>query len=107
MNYSDFSKKVSDYILNRIIDIIGIGVITLSLFLLLSLISYSPEDPNFIFPEGQNIKNIFGFYGSFTSDLFLQSFGLISFLICLTIFYNGILIIKEKNFSIFLKNIFY
>ena len=34
-------------------------VIIVSIFLLLSLISYSPDDPNFIFPENTNINNFF------------------------------------------------
>ena len=76
-------------------------------FLLLSLISYSPDDPNFIFPENTNINNLFGFYGSYTSDIFFQSFGLISFLFSISIFFNGISIIRNKNFSNLLRNFFY
>ena len=99
MNLSNLLKKKLEFILNRVIDIIGISVIIISFFLLLSLISYSPDDPNFIFPENTNINNLFGFYGSFTSDIFFQSIGLISFLFCISIFSNGIAIIKNKNFS--------
>ena len=107
MNLSNLSKKILEFILNRVIDIIGILVIIASIFLLLSLISYSPDDPNFIFPESTNINNLFGFYGSFTSDIFFQSIGLTSFLFCISIFSNGISIIKNKNFSNLLRNFFY
>ena len=107
MNLSNLSKKILEFALNRIIDILGIFVIIVSIFLLLSLISYSPDDPNFIFPENTSINNLFGFYGSFTSDIFFQSFGLISFLFCISIFFNGISIIKNKNFSNLLRNFFY
>ena len=107
MNLSNLSKKILEFILNRIIDILGIFVIIASIFLLLSLISYSPDDPNFIFPENTNINNLFGFYGSFTSDIFFQSFGLISFLFCISIFFSGISIVKNKNFSNLLRNFFY
>ena len=61
MNLSTLSKKILEFTLNRVIDIIGILVIIVSIFLLLSLISYSPDDPNFIFPENTNINNLFGF----------------------------------------------
>ena len=37
--------------LNRLIEIMGISVIILGILLFVSLISYSPNDPNFIFPE--------------------------------------------------------
>ena len=43
--------------------------------LFLALITYSPNDPNFIFPENTKIENLMGFQGSFVSDLFFQSVG--------------------------------
>ncbi|RPG06772.1 MAG: DNA translocase FtsK [Pelagibacteraceae bacterium TMED233] len=107
MNFSEFSKKIIQFSINRIIDMGGILIICISLFLLLSLITYSPEDPNFIFPENTNIKNIFGFYGSFTSDIFFQSLGLISFLLSLTILGLGINIIKNKKIINILKTFLY
>ena len=62
---------------------------------------------NFTEDNSIDIENLFGFYGSFTSDIFFQSFGLISFLFCISIFFNGISIIKNKNFSNLLRNFFY
>ena len=89
--------KISSFFYKRITEIIGSLTVLLSIFLLLSLSSYTPEDPNFIFPEKTKIQNLFGFYGSITSELFLQSFGMISFLFCVTIFFTGILIIRNKK----------
>ena len=80
---------------------------TVSFFLLLSLSTYTPEDPNFIFSENTKIHNLFGFYGSVISDLILQSFGIISFLFCVTIFLTGILIIRYKKLKNILSNLFY
>ena len=97
MELSKVSKKISDFTINRIIEIIGLILVVFSIFLFLSLATYSPEDPNFIFTEQVNIKNIFGFYGSVISDLFLQSIGLISFLFCFTIIFLGIFTIKKKK----------
>ena len=48
-----------------------------------------------------------GFKGSYVSDLFFQSVGLISFLIAFTIFFTGINLIKYKNFLVIIENIFY
>ena len=39
------------FIIARLIEITGITVSILGLILLISLLSYSPNDPNFIFPE--------------------------------------------------------
>ena len=75
--------------------------------MLLALISYSPEDPNFIFPENTKIKNLLGFQGSYVSDIFLQSIGLISFLIPFTYIFTGIKIFKSKEIFLFLENTFY
>ena len=102
-NYS----KIFSFFNKRIIEIIGSLTVLLSIFLLLSLSTYTPEDPNFIFLEKTKIQNLFGFYGSVTSDLFLQSFGMISFLFCVTIFFTGILIIRYKKLENILSNLFY
>ena len=102
-NYS----KIFIFFNKRIIEIIGLLTVLLSFFLLLSLSTYTPEDPNFIFPENTKIQNLFGFYGSVVSDLILQSFGIISFLFCVTIFFTGILIIRYKKLENILSNLFY
>ena len=34
--------------------------------------TYSPNDPNFIFPEETEIKNLLGFHGSYTADFFFN-----------------------------------
>ena len=79
----------------------------MGILLFLALISYSPEDPNFIFPENLEIKNYLGFQGSYTSDLFLQSVGLISFLIPITFTLSGINIFRKKEIFLFLENLFF
>ena len=107
MNIKDLSKKSLDFTIKRVAEIMGILLICLSALFLLSLISHSPEDPNFIFSENTTINNILGFKGSYVSDLFFQSIGLISFLIALTIFFTGINLIKYKNFLVIIENIFY
>ena len=107
MNIKDLSKKSLDFTIKRVAEIIGILFICASILLFLSLISYSPEDPNFIFTENTEIKNILGFRGSYTSDLFFQSIGLISYLVSITIFFTGINLIKNKNFLTIFENTFY
>ena len=73
----------------------------------ISLLSYSPEDPNFIFPENTEIKNLLGFRGSYISDIFFQSIGLISYLVSLTLISTGINITIRKDFFLIIENIFY
>ena len=90
--------KINNFLKSRLIEISGILLILASIFLLFSVISYSPSDPNFIYrPESTEIKNLGGFYGSVISDFLLQSFGLISFLLIINIFDLGCKIIFIKK----------
>ncbi len=107
MNIKKFANLALYFVINRLIEIKGIIVFSFGLLLLLALISYSPADPNFIFPERTEIKNILGFQGSYTSDLFLQSIGLISYLVPITFIFTGIYIFKKKEFFILIENLFF
>ena len=107
MNIKDLSRKTLDFTIKRVAEISGIFLICISILIFLSLISYSPEDPNFIFTENTEIKNILGFRGSYISDLFFQSIGLVAFLTSLTIFFTGINLIINKKFLIIIENFFY
>ena len=104
-------KKTANLLLNftikRIAEIFGLLIFFTGTLLLISLVTYSPEDPNFIFPDNTKINNILGFQGSFISDLFFQSFGLISYLISFTLIISGINIIRVKDFFLIIENIFY
>jgi len=80
----------------------------ISIFLLASIVSYSPSDPNFIYtPENTEIKNIGGFYGSVISDFLLQSLGLISIFLVFNFFYWGIKLTTQKAISNFITKIFF
>ena len=83
-------------------------LVILSILLIIALLSYSPEDPNFIFSENtKKIKNLLGTRGSYISDVFFQSIGLISILIPFSIFFTGLNIFKEKKFLIIIENLFF
>ena len=99
--------KISSFFNKRIVEIIGLLTVLLSFFLLLSLSTYTLEDPNFIFPDNTEIKNILGPKGSFVSDLFFQSIGLISILTSITLFITGNNIIRTKKLLLMLQNSFY
>ena len=104
-------KKTANLLLNfaikRLAETFGILIFLVGLILLISLFSYSPDDPNFIFPENTQIKNYLGFKGSFISDLFFQSFGLIAYLISFTFIFTGINIFRTKKFFLVVDNIFF
>ncbi len=107
MNINKFINNFLIFVAKRLIEIFGVITSIFGILLLFALISYSPEDPNFIFPENTKIKNLLGFQGSYISDIFLQSIGLISFLIPFTYIFTGIKIFKSKEIFVFLENTFY
>ena len=104
---NEYVNKIAVFCINRIAEFIGLIIVLLSLFLIVSLATYSPEDPNFIFPESTVIENLMGLKGSFISDLLFQSFGLIAILIPFTFFFTGIKIFLSKKFLIIIENIFF
>ena len=106
MEIKKLANNILNFGINRFIEIVGITISIIGVLLLVSLLSYSPEDPNFIFPENTNIKNILGFRGSFISDLFFQSFGLIALLVPFSFIFSGINIFLNKKVSIIIKTLF-
>ena len=107
MNIKNIANSLLVFTLNRLIEILGIIVSIVGITLFIALFSYSPTDPNFIFPENTTIKNLLGFQGSYTSDLFFQSVGLISFLIPLSLIFTGINIFKKKEIFLIIENTFF
>ena len=107
MNIKKIASTALTFTINRLIEILAVGILIIGLLLLIALIYYSPNDPNFIFPENTKIQNLLGFQGSYVSDLFFQSVGLISYLISLTLIFTGINIFKSKDLFLLIENIFF
>ena len=107
MDIKKIAKNSLNFTLNRLIEIFGILVSITGILIFLALFTYSAEDPNFIFPNNTEIKNLLGFQGSFTSDLLFQSFGLAAYLLPITFFFTGINILLKKEFFLIIENFFY
>ena len=107
MNIKKTANSLLNFAIKRLAEIFGILISLTGAMLFLALITYSPNDPNFIFPENTKIENLMGFQGSFVSDLFFQSVGLISYLIPFTLIFTGINILNTKDFFLFIENNFF
>ena len=107
MKLKIIANNAINFGINRIIEIFGAAILIAGVLLLASLISFSPDDPNFIFPDNTEIKNILGFRGSFTADIFFQSFGMIALLIPFSLIISGLNIILNKKIFVIIENIFY
>ena len=107
MEIKNFFKKSLDFGYKKLLEFFSILLAISSVLLMIALLTYSPEDPNFIFPENEIIKNFLGYNGSVVSDIILQSVGIIGFLIPLTFFFTSINIFNEKKILAILENSFY
>jgi S-DNA-T family DNA segregation ATPase FtsK/SpoIIIE len=106
MNLKIKNIDLKAFIFNRLIEIFAIGLFILAILLSLAVATYTPDDPNFIFSEGKQVKNLLGINGSIISDFFFQSVGLISYFIPITIIFSAINIFFKKAPSIIVNNIF-
>ena len=107
MDIKKKGKLFINFTIKRIIEIFGVIIFGAGILLAASLISYSPDDPNFVFPDNIKINNILGFQGAVISDLFFQSIGLVSYLFSLTLIITGINIFRSKDFFLIIENIFF
>ena len=107
MNLKNYIAKINDFFIKRVIEVFGLFLVVFSFLLMASFVTYSPEDPNFINNVEVEINNILGFRGSYISDFFIQSFGLISFLIPITFFFKGIRIFKTKDLLSTINSLFF
>ena len=107
MDFKNLLINARNIVLYKIIETIGIGIIILGLLFFLSLITYSPNDPNFIFSDDKEIKNLLGFKGSLVSDFFFQAIGLVSFLIPLSIVITGVNVFFSKKLLLLFENLFF
>ncbi len=107
MDIKNSIEKAWNFTLNRFIEFIGFLILVISILILMALISYSPNDPNFIYSENQEINNILGINGSIGADFLLQSIGLISYFLPITFIFLSITVFYKKNLIKIVNSLFY
>ena len=78
-------------------EILGIGLLGVFLFLLVSLLSYHPLDPSFHTVADGSTRNLCGKAGSYLSDFLIQAFGMMSYLLAIFIFVFAGFYVKKKD----------
>ena len=78
-------------------EMLGVGLLGLFLFLLVSLISYHPFDPSLNALASGAAKNWCGKVGSYISDILIQLFGMISFMLPAVSLLFGLFFIRKKD----------
>jgi S-DNA-T family DNA segregation ATPase FtsK/SpoIIIE len=101
-------KSFTNFLKNRTIELVGLCLISIALLLALSFFSYSPNDPTLVYgADITTINNLLGIYGGIISDFLLQSFGLTSFLILITIISWGVNLVISKKINHIKYKFFY
>jgi S-DNA-T family DNA segregation ATPase FtsK/SpoIIIE len=101
-------QNFTNFLKNRTIELLGLSLVFVALLLSVSFFSYSPNDPTLVYgTETNNVKNLLGIYGGIVSDFLLQSFGLTSFLLLITLISWGINLIFKKKIQNIKYKIFY
>ncbi len=107
MDFKKNIEKIKDFSLKRLVEFIGLIILISAILILLSLISYNPNDPNFIYPENQEINNILGINGSITADFLLQSVGIVAYCLPISLIFLSISILFNKNLILIVNCLFY
>ena len=93
------------FLINRLFEIGGIGSILLSIFVLISIASYSAFDPNIYNLSNNEITNLGGQIGANTSEIMLQLFGYNSYLVCIALASWSYKLIFQKELNFYALNI--
>ena len=101
-------KNFTNFLKNRAIELMGLSLIFIALLLAASFLSYSPNDPTIIYGANPiKINNLLGIYGGIVADFLLQSIGLTSFFVLITVTLWGINLIVKKELKKIKFKIFY
>tara|TARA_B100001741_G_scaffold287335_1_gene264758 strand:+ start:359 stop:2440 length:2082 start_codon:yes stop_codon:yes gene_type:complete len=107
MKFTIFLIKTKEFLIKRLTELLAFAIIVFSFALMTALVSYSPDDPNFIIDQNIEVQNVLGFRGSIISDFLYQSVGLIALLIPITLFFSGFYIFINKKLIYIFDNLFF
>ena len=98
-------ESIKTFLLHRFLEVSGIGSVVLSLFILISIISYSSFDSNIYNISNYETVNLGGTLGANISEILLQLFGYSSFLICFILVSWSYKLFFTKSLNLFALNI--
>lgn len=99
-----FPESVQSFIAKRIVELFGLAVLLMGVFVLLSLFTYTTSDPSLNTSVSDNVSsvsNLFGLPGAYFADLFAQSLGYASFALGLVIFLWGGRLLRKQSITAF------
>jgi len=107
MKIEQFLIKTRDFLIKRVTELISLILMISSFSILISLITYSPNDPNFIIDNTSEIQNFLGYRGSVVSDFLFQSVGLVAYLVPFTLFFSSLNMLIYKKQIVLIDSLFF
>ena len=89
------------YFKRKLLETVGLILLIVSLAVAASIITFDINDPSFSYLTDNNVNNVFGKYGAYTSDILIKFFGAGSVLIFLTGFVWGLKLFIHKRITFF------
>ena len=75
------SSVVRRFLVNRLSEVFGLLLFIIGAGLLVAFVTATDTDPSFNTATGEDVQNLLGVAGAITADLFFKSFGLVAFLV--------------------------
>ena len=100
-----FPTPLKIFILNRLAEISGLLSIFLSIFIIISIFTYSPIDPNLSHFTNASTANLGGQLGANLADILIQFFGLCSYALSIPLLAWSYRLIRFKSLPFFSINI--
>ena len=107
MNFKSSIDKFKSFTFKRLVELLGILILISAILILVSLISYNPNDPNFIYNKNQIINNFLGINGSIGADFLLQSIGVVAYFLPITFIFLSVSVFFQKKLILILISSFY
>lgn len=106
MMFSNPKNLLTSFVRRRLYELFGLCFLTFALALLPSLLTHTPSDSSWNLAIDSEIQNCLGSFGAIISDLFLQSFGVLSYLLPFFFLGFGLFLFSRPNGGfLFLKSI--
>ena len=97
-NMKGSNNPVADILMIRVKEGSFILLVAISVFLLISLISFSPNDPGWTLATSvTEVENASGRAGAWFSSYFLHLFGYLAFIFPFMVIYSGYLLFRERK----------
>ena len=93
------------FIINRVLELTGLFIAIVSIFVFTSILSYSQFDPNINNLNSSEVRNLTGLLGANISDILIQLFGYFSLLICPVLISWSYKIFFTKKMKFFALNL--